>query len=187
MLLNQEATDARVKELQYPEVFHIATHGFFLTDVVDESADEFSEKAVQNPLLRSGLLLQKGGQILQVENLYAINREDGVLTAYEAMNLNFDNTKLVVLSACETGLGEVKIGEGVYGLQRSFLVAGAQSIVMSLFKVNDEVTKMLMLEFYKRWQKGESKRDAFANAKREVMKTYPAPKYWASFIMIGVN
>lgn len=187
LLLNNAATESSVKELQYPEVFHIATHGFFLTDVSDETGDEFSERAIQNPLLRSGLLLQKGGQILQQENLYAINREEGVLTAYEAMNLNFDNTKLVVLSACETGLGEVKIGEGVYGLQRSFLVAGAESIVMSLFKVNDEVTKELMLEFYKRWQGGERKRTAFVNAKREILKKYPSPKYWGSFIMIGLN
>jgi CHAT domain-containing protein len=184
-LLN-EATETKVKELQYPEVFHISTHGFFMTDVV-ESDDDLTEKAVQNPLLRSGLLLQKGGQILQEENLYAINKEDGVLTAYEAMNLNFDDTRLVILSACETGLGEVKIGEGVYGLQRSFLVAGAQSIVMSLFKVNDEVTQQLMLEFYKRWQSGESKRLAFANAKKEIMKKYPSPKFWGSFIMVGIN
>ncbi|MCU0431276.1 MAG: CHAT domain-containing protein [Cytophagaceae bacterium] len=185
VMLLGEASEARVKELQYPEVFHISTHGFFMSDV-DEPEDGMDQE-VQNPLLRSGLLLKNGGQLLQQENMYAINKEDGVLTAYEAMNLNFDNTKLVVLSACETGLGEVKIGEGVYGLQRSFLVAGAQSIVMSLFKVNDEVTKALMLEFYKRWQSGESKRDAFANAKKEIMKKYPSPKFWGSFIMMGVN
>ncbi|MBY0426498.1 MAG: CHAT domain-containing protein, partial [Cytophagales bacterium] len=82
----------------------------------------------QNPLIRSGLLLKEGGDVIEQNDILSINNQNGVLTAYEAMNLNFDNTELVVLSACETGLGKVQIGEGVFGLQRAFLVAGADAV-----------------------------------------------------------
>ncbi|HVD97224.1 MAG TPA: CHAT domain-containing tetratricopeptide repeat protein [Cytophagaceae bacterium] len=182
-----EATEESVKEQSGPKVFHIATHGFFLEDAEEGELDEVAEKAVQNPLLRSGLLLKNGGEILQNENVYAFNKEDGILTAYEAMNLNFDNTELVVLSACETGLGEVKLGEGVLGLQRSFLVAGSQTIIMSLFKVSDEVTTELMASFYQKWLSGQTKRNAFVEAKKEIMAKYNNPQYWGAFIMIGLE
>ncbi|HSZ71241.1 MAG TPA: CHAT domain-containing tetratricopeptide repeat protein, partial [Cytophagaceae bacterium] len=188
--LGADATEAQLKKTFNPGVFHIATHGFFLQDEEgddDESSDEFSDKAVENPLLRSGLLLKNGGQLLQNEKVFAFNKEDGILTAYEAMNLNFDQTELVVLSACETGLGEVQLGEGVFGLQRSFLVAGSKSVVMSLFKVSDEVTAELMSSFYKRWMETGDKRGSFTAAKIEIMNKYNNPHFWGSFIMIGTN
>ena len=103
------------------------------------------------------------------------------------MNLNFDKTDLVVLSACETGLGEVQLGEGVYGLQRSFLVAGSQSIIMSLIKVNDEVTQELMMTFYKKWLKTGDRRKSFLEAKKEIKLKYKEPIFWGSFVMIGMN
>ena len=117
-----------------------------------------------NPLYRSGLLLSGAEKVFQNnENIRGntqIGKEDGVLTAFEAMNLNIENTELEVLSACETGLGEIRNGEGVYGLQRDFQVAGARSLLISLWKVSDQVTQELMLDFYANWLGGMSKREA---------------------------
>jgi CHAT domain-containing protein len=186
--LSNQATEARVKALNSPGVFHIATHGFFLADVpASDVLDEVAEKAIQNPLLRSGLLLKNGGYLLEGGNVNDFNREDGILTSYEAMNLGLDNTELVVLSACETGLGEMKSGEGVYGLQRSFLVAGADAVIMSLFKVNDEKTTELMDLFYQKWLKGTDKRTAFVEAKKEMKNRYDTPMYWGAFLMVGTE
>jgi CHAT domain-containing protein len=189
MYLGADATEGQLKKVFNPGVFHIATHGFFLQDEEndEEGLDEFSDKAVENPLLRSGLLLKNGGQLLQNEKVFAFNKEEGILTAYEAMNLNFDKTELVVLSACETGLGEVQLGEGVFGLQRSFLVAGSKSVIMSLFKVSDQVTAELMSSFYKRWMDTGDKRGSFIAAKVEIMNKYNNPHFWGAFIMIGAN
>ncbi|HSZ24720.1 MAG TPA: CHAT domain-containing tetratricopeptide repeat protein, partial [Cytophagaceae bacterium] len=108
LFLNDEATEDKVKKLNSPRVFHIATHGFFLVDApVTDMLDEVTEKAVMNPLQRSGLLLKNGGYLLESGNIHEFNKEDGILTSDEAMNLGLDHTELVVLSACETGLGEV--------------------------------------------------------------------------------
>jgi CHAT domain-containing protein len=187
--LNENATEQKIKELNNIKVFHIATHGFFKeNDDVNQSYEGLNEnRAIQNPLLTSGLLLKDGGHLLDKENVYEYNSSDGILTAYEAMNLNFDNCELVVLSACETGLGKVEAGEGVFGLQRAFLVAGAKTVIMSLFKVNDEVTQELMTEFYKRWIASGDKRKSFLDAKKVVKQKYQKPVYWGSFIMIGIE
>lgn len=185
MYIGDAATEDTVKNIKSPNVLHISTHGFFYQDNV-EASNEISEKSVTNPLLMSGVVLYNGGELLSMNNINSINREDGILTAYEAMNLSLDKTELVVLSACETGLGEVKVGEGVYGLQRSFTVAGAKSIIMSLSKVSDEVTLKLMENFYTNWLQSGNKRDAFIKAKKDLMKEYPDPKYWGAFVMIGL-
>lgn len=186
--LTTDASEEQVRTLKNPRIFHIATHGFFLPDQASETESGLQqERATENPLLRSGLLLKNAGDLMKdPDNVYAFNRKGGVLTAYEAMNLNFDNTELVVLSACETGKGDVKVGEGVYGLQRAFLVAGADAIVMSLFKVDDQATQQLMLNFYRNWfEKQMDKRAAFTQAKIDLRKTFSEPKYWSAFIMIG--
>lgn len=186
--MNEAAVEDLVKKVDNPKIFHIATHGFFQPDVELNTGDlGLNENlAAENPLLKTGLLLAGAGDILnQTTSNY--NIEDGILTAYEAMNLNLDKTDLVVLSACETGLGELEAGEGVYGLQRAFLVAGARTIIMSLFKVSDEATQKLMVKFYSKWLETGNKRASFIEAKKEIRQEYRDPIYWGPFIMIGLD
>ncbi len=181
------ATENNIKTVNSPKIFHIATHGFFQNS--DRSSDLGGENAsylYDNPLLKTGLLLSGAGDILN-QTKYNYNVDNGILTAYEALNLNLDHTDLVVLSACETGLGEVQAGEGVYGLQRSFLVAGANSIVMSLFKVADDATQELMLKFYEEWLETGDKRESFILAKKYIRSKYKDPIYWGPFVMIGMK
>lgn len=176
-----DATEENFKKINNPQILHIATHGFFLNDVDvndDLESNEESQLA-KNPLFRSGILLAGAG--LQQTG----TQEDGVLTAYEAMNLTLDNTELVSLSACETGLGDVRNGEGVYGLQRSFLVAGARTVVMSLWQVDDEATQELMSTFYTQWINGMDKFQAFRAAQLAIKEKHKLPYYWGAFVMIG--
>ena len=184
----KEATEQAIKDMDNPKIFHIATHGFFQPDA-DLSAEDIAMNenlAAQNPLLKTGLLMAGAGDILN-QTSSNFNMADGILTAYEAMNLNLDQTDLVVLSACETGLGEIQAGEGVFGLQRAFLVAGARTIIMSLFKVSDEATQKLMVKFYSKWLATGDKRGSFILAKKEIRDEFKDPIYWGAFIMIGLD
>jgi len=186
--LEKNATEEKIKELDNPKVFHVATHGFY-KPAIDISEDEITEneaKLAQNPLMRTGLLLKGAGDLWD-KTEFNYNIENGILTAYEAMNLNLDRTDLVVLSACETGLGQLEAGEGVYGLQRSFLVAGAKVLIMSMFKVDDDATQKLMLKFYQKWLNSGNMRQSFIDAKKELRVEYPEPIYWGAFIMIGLE
>lgn len=182
--LGENATEDQIKQAQNYTLVHIATHGFFDDKSERKSDAQLLLEEDDNPLDRSGLLAEGGGDVL-VKATKNYNIDDGVLTAHEAMNLNFENTELIVLSACETGRGEIQQGEGVFGLQRSFLVAGADAIIMSLFQVSDEVTQQLMVEFYKNWLEGQDKRTAFNNAQRTIKETYADPIYWGAFTMIA--
>ena len=181
MFLKNNVTEDTVKNIKSPKVLHIATHGYFK----ESSTKGINEDDIAtHPLLNSGLMLLGSGDIVDNPDNKYVNQKDGILTAYEAMDLPLDNTDLVILSACETGRGEVQVGEGVYGLQRAFLIAGAKAIVISLFKVNDEVTQKLMLSFYQKWLKTGDKRQAFVDAKKEIKREYKVPLYWGAFIMI---
>lgn len=182
------ATEANIKAVKGPTLMHIATHGYFLADTQSaESAMGVDlDNAKNNPLLRSGLILAGAPDPNKEEQAVDLQSNDnGILTAYEAMNLNLEGTDLIVLSACETGLGEVKAGEGVYGLQRSFLVAGANALIMSLWKVDDEATQMLMTNFYSNWTKTGNKLKAFKQAQLQLMAKYKEPYYWGAFVMMG--
>ncbi len=190
LYLGDDATEENVKAVTSPKVLHIATHGFFKADVnVNKKEKVFGVepiKAAENPLLRSGLIFTGADNtIQQIELKETKLKDDGILNAYEAMMLNLDKTELVVLSACETGLGEIINGEGVYGLQRSFEVAGAKNIIISLWQVSDEVTQELMASFYKNWLFSGNKQDAFIKAQLEIKKAYQLPYYWGAFVMVG--
>jgi len=185
------ANEHEIKKLKNPDVLHIATHGFFLEDPKEEDLMGYSKLEkdyYQNPMLRSGIFFSGANKTYAI-NTANINSladfEDGMLTAYEAMNMNLDQTELVVLSACQTGLGKVKNGEGVYGLQRAFKLAGAKAIVMSLWPVSDEATKDLMIYFYNSWTKTGNLYAAFKEAQLEIKKKYPEPYYWGAFVLNG--
>lgn len=183
------ASEDQVKSLSSPKIFHIATHGFYTPTVSQDELEELTESEAQmteNPLMKTGLLLTGAGDVLN-KTKYNYNLESGILTAYEAMSLNLDQTDLVVLSACETGLGDISNGEGVYGLQRAFLVAGAKVLIMSMFKVDDEATQKLILNFYRKWLATNNLRQSFVDAKKELRVEYPEPIYWGAFMMIGLE
>lgn len=170
-LLRDEAEESAVKSQLNQALVHIATHGFFMEDERAPGAD---------PMLSSGLLLAGVS-----DKQESSDQDDGILTAYEIMNLSLTDLKMVVLSACETGLGEIASGEGIYGLQRAFFVGGAQSVVMSLWKVDDAATKDLMTTFYREYLKNGNKREAFLSAQRKIKKKYKDPIYWGAFVMLG--
>jgi tetratricopeptide (TPR) repeat protein len=171
-------------------IIHIATHGFFLP--VEESkknlfmmqrmGDQQQERATVDPMLRSGLIMAGGNKAWLGEKIPE-NIEDGVLTAKEISRMDLRGTDLVVLSACETGLGDVS-SEGVFGLQRSFKQAGVQTLVMSLWEVSDKATSYMMTEFYSGLLSGKEKREAFLEAKQKCKEKFPEPQYWAAFIML---
>lgn len=188
LYLREDANEKKIKDINPPKLLHVATHGFFKSDVEfeqNENYDNGFNHVEKNPLFRSGLLLAGSAKSSNISNSF--DEEDGVLTAYEAMNLNLDNTELVVLSACETGIGEVRNGEGVYGLQRSFMVAGAKSVIMSLWQVDDNTTQELMINFYRNWLSGKDKFESFKLAQRELKAEYADPFHWGAFIILGTE
>jgi CHAT domain-containing protein/Tfp pilus assembly protein PilF len=186
VLTQADATEYALKQVSGPRILHIATHGFFLDDRPQDSAAARSGQGVgagaaENPLLRSGLVLAGAN------NRQGGAGEDGVLTALEAAGLDLHGTKLVVLSACETGVGAVRNGEGVYGLRRSLVLAGAESELMSLWQVNDRATRELMAEYYKHLRVGEGRTEALRNVQLWMLqrKGRSHPHFWAGFIPIG--
>jgi CHAT domain-containing protein/Flp pilus assembly protein TadD len=186
--LYDKATESSIKNLNNPQLIHIASHGFFLPNTIDNESNKKgllgieSKHANENQLLQSGLILTRTDNQKPSE---ASQTDDGILTAYEAMNLNLDKTDLVVLSACETGLGVNQNGEGVYGLQRSFQVAGAKAVLMSLWKVSDEVTMELMTLFYQNLLMRGSISESFKQAQVSLRVKYSEPYNWGAFVLVG--
>lgn len=181
---------------KHQNILHIATHGFFWTDSTAQKKDYFTQRMMPfgndrpappsiDPLNRCGLLFA-GAQTAWSGHSADLTEgvQDGILTAKEISLLDLRDADLVVLSACETGKGEIT-SDGVFGLQRAFKQAGAQTIIMSLWPVNDASTQLLMTEFYRNWiTNHQSKREAFRNAQNAVRSQYEEPYYWAGFIML---
>ena len=176
---------------------HIATHGFYYTPEESDNIgydfllpnDQMS--AEDKSLSRSGLLMSGANHILDGDSIPE-NVEDGILTAKEIADVDLRGLDMVVLSACQTGLGDISQGEGVFGLQRGFKKAGANSILMSLWEVNDEATQILMTQFYKNLVSGQSKRQSLHYAQKYLREynngRVDEPKYWAAFILLdGIN
>ncbi len=195
LFTGSQATENVLKQLHRPNILHIATHGFFREDLPQVAPPDYSNinllqgtrsaqpnlrTPTENPLLRSGLALAGA-------NLQQSGNEDGILTALEAAGLNLYGTKLVVLSACKTGVGDIKNGEGVYGLRRALALAGSESQVISLWVVNDNSTNRLMVNYYKRLMNNTGRSDALRQTQLEMLQSeiYQHPYYWAAFIPSG--
>jgi len=179
VLMGAQASETRLKQLRAPRILHIATHGFFLQDQ-DLQGSSTTLPVRENPLLRSGLALAGANQRRS-------GKEDGILTALEAARLDLQGTELVVLSACESGLGEIQNGEGVYGLRRALVLAGAQAQVTSLWKVSDAATRELMVGYYERLLKGQGRGAALRSVQQHMLADTGRshPYYWAGFLVTG--
>ena len=171
-----------------PDILHFATHGFVFDKWEKTEGNKFVEQTnlysqKESYLMWSGLLMAGANNIWQGK-FDMHNIEDGVLTADEISRMDLKQTKMVVLSACETAKGKIDYIDGVFGLQRGFKKAGAGTIVMSLWKVQDDATSMLMTTFYRNLLNGEERHKALWNAMMEVRKVYDDPYYWGGFIML---
>lgn len=190
-IVGTEASEASFKALsgQRVRIIHVATHGFFLngeSDLTWELMETGTKNKEESALSRCGLLFAGAGNILTGKSIPS-GVEDGLLDANEISRLDLHGVDLVVLSACETAQGDIS-SDGVLGLQRGFKMAGANSILMSLWKVDDEATCLLMTEFYKNWLNGMSKNEALRAAKNVVRshteKEWDKPEFWAAFILL---
>ena len=190
---DKNATEESIKQLDgraTPFVLHLATHGFFFPDPVIESSNDklFIEgkskifKSSDDPMMRSGLVFSGANKSWGKSNENQ-SEDDGILTANEISNLDLSACQLVVLSACETGLGEVKGSEGVFGLQRAFKMAGVKNIIMSLWKVPDTQTAELFNIFYSECFAGKTIHEAFKMAQSKMKEKY-SPYYWAGFVLL---
>lgn len=191
------ATESSIKSFanHFPSIIHIATHGIYWDKEAIEKDNKlssllrseilFNKDNDEDYALSRSVLLFSGAQKFLAGEVNIDNGEDGILSALELSNLNLEVVDLVVLSACQTGLGDVK-GDGVFGLQRGLKKAGANSILMSLWDVDDEATQILMTELYKNFLNGMSKRESLLVAQKAVRETsgFEDPEYWAAFILL---
>jgi CHAT domain-containing protein len=206
LYLGKKALEEVLKSKGSPRILHLATHGFFLTDLeLDALAGNATDRGLQltsmapkatgkrlkieNPLLRSGIALSGANRSIKSGDM---NKSDGIVTAEKILGLKLRGTDMVVLSACETGLGEVQTGEGVFGLRRAFTQAGTKSLVMSLWSVPDRETKELMVEFYRNIQEGKMNRcQALRQAALKEMTVvrqrygHTNPFFWGAFVFMG--
>jgi hypothetical protein len=198
--LSDDVLEARLKAYRSPYVLHVATQGFFFADRRNSgiphdkvgfisadrglAIDGLSGHGLENPLLKSGLALAGANTWCRGGPLPA-EAEDGILTAEDVSGLDLLGTELVVLSACDTGLGAVRSGEGVFGLRRAFILAGARTLIVSLWKVPDEETKILMTDLYRRLLAGTPRADALRQSQLAMKARNPSPFFWGAFICIG--
>jgi CHAT domain-containing protein/Tfp pilus assembly protein PilF len=200
LLVGPNAREALLKRVASPRVLHLATHGFFLSDQdfrrINPPFSGGPDKEWQagrlqefrsdwvNPMLRCGIALAGANRALEITNSLA---EDGLLTGLEASLLSLQGTKLVILSACDSGSGEVKIGEGVLSLRRAFRIAGAETVLASHWKVSDRATTRLMTEFVERWRTGKTRGQAWHEAQLALLrsKEFSDPYFWAAFTITG--
>ncbi|MBI4748438.1 MAG: CHAT domain-containing protein [Acidobacteria bacterium] len=189
-----EATEQALKQVKGPQVLHIATHGYFLdkpAEVVGSVDPVAGEEQRDIQLKGSGPASDQtffqSGIFLAGANRGESGADDGTLTALEAAQLDLRGTKLVVLSACNTGVGEVRTGEGVYGLRRAMVLAGSETQVLSLWPVSDLGTRKLMVDYYTRLKAGEGRAEALRQVQLEMLKSqrFRHPYYWASFVVSG--
>jgi CHAT domain-containing protein/tetratricopeptide (TPR) repeat protein len=197
--LGADAREGELKVVQSPRVLHLATHGFFLSDQGFNETNLIdlilalaqlgpprgrTQNDWENPLTRCGIALSGANHAQQTTNAIA---EDGVLTGLEASLLNLQGTGLVILSACDSGSGEIKNGEGVMSLLRAFRIAGAETVLASHWKVNDKATNALMTEFVRRWRSGEPRAQAWREAQLSLLhsKDFSDPFFWAAFTLTG--
>jgi CHAT domain-containing protein len=198
-LMGAEALESVVKACHSPLLLHISTHGFFLPN---EKRDPVGQEpnlglldlnssgplkrlsALPNPLLRCGLALAGANSWFQAAELPK-EAEDGILNGEDVTGMDLLDTELAVLSACQTGLGEVQTGEGVFGLRRAFVLAGAKTLVMSLWKAPDQATRELMEDFYQRILSGQPRTESLREARLALKAKSPEPFYWGAFILEG--
>jgi CHAT domain-containing protein len=194
LFLGPRATKERLLHLPTPGILHLATHGFFLDDTPASPhsravghfgalGDDPLVSRPPDPLLRSGLLLAGARPLTSSPS--QLPPDSMLVTALELAGLDLWGTQLVVLSACDTGRGDVKLGQGVYGLRRAFLVAGAETVVMSLWQVKDDTTSQLMEAYYAHLLRGLGRAQALREAMRSLRATQSHPHYWAPFIALG--
>ncbi len=199
--LGAEAREAELKAVVSPRVLHLATHGFFLSDQEFKHTNALpelwassqrpfrrSEFDWENPLIRCGIALAGANRFSELgDRRLEIGVEDGLLTGLEASLLNLEGTELVILSACESGTGEIKIGEGVMSLRRAFRIAGAETVLASHWPVSDKATSLLMTEFMRRWRSGEPRAKAWREAQLSLLRSsdYSSPYFWAAFTLTG--
>jgi CHAT domain-containing protein len=198
--IGADAREALLKAVVSPRVLHLSTHGFFLSDQEFRKTNSLGSSWLdisgarwnaslpgsdwENPLVRCGIALAGANHASQITNALA---EDGLLTGLEASLLNLHGTELVILSACDSGSGEVRIGEGVMSLLRAFRIAGAESVIASHWKVSDAATTQLMTEFMRRWRSGEPRAQAWREARLSLLqsKDFSNPYFWAAFTLTG--
>ncbi|OGW67629.1 MAG: hypothetical protein A3J72_06150 [Nitrospirae bacterium RIFCSPHIGHO2_02_FULL_40_19] len=198
---DRSAIEEVIFSSETPTILHLATHGYFLKDeemkggsdirgvtiklkegfAMDEGINPVLSEAegIENPMLRSGIVFSGVNTSLKT------GRDEGMVSAEKILGLNLKGTDLVVLSACETGVGDVKNGEGVFGLKKAFMLSGAKTLVMSLWSVPSAETTEIMTEFYTLMAEGNTKSGALRQARLNMMEKSPNPFYWGAFVMVG--
>ncbi len=199
LYVQQNATELQISQVKAPKILHIATHGFYLENIKPKENkdsrnfmlrgenDFKKDKLIDNPLTRSGLAFSSANLGLQGKK--QADGTDGILTALEVLALNLEGTELVTLSACETGVGQIQVGEGVYSLNRAFQEAGAKAVLSTLWNISDNGTQKFMQSFYQRFLNGISAQQSLQETQMEFIQSEALqdPYYWAAFVMTGID